>query len=183
MMFNMTWEQFIVLLGIIGGGFSWFWTAIQNRQRFKFDEQSAVIKRLEIKIDECDKERQLLKARVSAIEAAIGEDMPTWRRTNDGLIVSVSRAFVRLFLTPLHLNASDLIGRRFEDLDVFPQEMLNTLASMVEEAILEGNSVRHSIPVNERMKITIIKVTSYSEKNETVFISAVCPERPITSIQ
>lgn len=166
----MSVEQLLLVMTTIGAGIAWAWNASQNRIRVRVDEITA-------QMVSCEKERIALTARVAAIESAIGEDMPTWRRTGEGTVLSVSRACVRLFFTPHRLGASDIIGKRFDDLGIFSDELLTTLNDMDAEAIMEGHAVRHGVEITPGRRVTIIKVTAYSEKNETVFIAAAAPER------
>jgi len=140
-------------------------------------------KRLSEQIAACDSERQALRAEVAAhvsrliaLEVAHGGDFPRWVRSHDGVIVSVSPAFVQHVAAPRGYRAADVVGRRFEDLPKFDQALVSILAQLDAECLNSGYASRCGVPIAAGVTATVVKTVRSGQMGDVVFIGIICPE-------
>lgn len=176
------------ILTVLGTGIGWFLKWAWDRRKEDLQAIESRFLHVDSKLTACEIEREQIQAkfelekidlykRISGLEASIpSQDIPCWRRTYDGVILTASKEFVRLFCAPFGIRNLDLVGKRFSDLELFQKTFVETLHEMGEEALKRGYSSRYGIYINSKTKVTIIKSISTSPVGDIVFVAYAVPE-------
>lgn len=139
-------------------------------------ELAARVAELQGEIDGCADDRDSLSVRVTSLEAANTLDLPRWVRTQDGVLMSVSPAFVQLFGAPNGYRAADMVGRKLADLTNFSPELLRILTEMDGEALRRGYSSRSGVPISDGITATVIKGVRSGGTGDVVYIGCAVPD-------
>ena len=84
--------------------------------------------------EECHRELETVKFRISGLEATKGEDpFPKWMVTTDDKYLWVNQAFAQRLLTPLGKTLADIIGKTHEE--AFGPEVAAKLKSLDQAAV------------------------------------------------
>lgn len=136
-----------------------------------------VLARVNKKIKECHDEKRDLADRILVLEVSQSGDFPRWVRNQDGVIMSVSPEFVRVFGATHGYKRGDLIGKKFTDLGAFSRELVETLASMDVEVLTGSNyATRHGVEISPGAYATILK-TTVSSPSGLVFVGVAALDR------
>lgn len=132
------------------------------------------------KLMECENERTAICARVTALEAReMDGDLPSWTRC-DGVIISVSPAFLRLIGIPAGIpHSKDWVLKRFEDLasaGKISEQFVSAIPEMDRRAASHQMCVRSGIEITSDLKVTLVKRASTSGQGEVICIGYVFPE-------
>lgn len=129
------------------------------------------------KIKECHDEKLVLADRILVLEVAKEGDFPRWVRNHDGVIMSVSPEFVRVFGATHGYKRTDLIGKKFSQLGAFSRELVDTLTEMDTEVLTGSNyATRHGVEISPGSYATILK-TTVSSASGLVFVGVAALER------
>jgi hypothetical protein len=184
----MDWVGLGGLLTVLGGGLAWLLKWMWEKRKEDIDRIDSKFGKIELKLEACEKERESLveshkqeterlNRRIEDLEkSTLNVDIPCWKRTQSGVVISISREFVRLFCAPFGYRNQDIIGKRFEELDRFPKEFREALTDMDSEVLMRGYSSRHGIPIGGKIKATVIKTSCIDPLGEITFIGYAAPE-------
>lgn len=109
-------------------------------------------------IDTCISERSILTGRVTALEVIQSGDVPRWVRNRKGVFLSVSGEFLRLFAEPVGYSEEDILGKTFEQLPNFSEELRRQLREIDLEALVHQYASRCHVSISVNVKATIIKI-------------------------
>ena len=151
-----------ILIGPLGAGFAWLWTHLTSH--LKQDHEV------------CQKHLDELRHRLSALELLASPDVARWVTAQNGIVQSVTPAFVRLVGTTYGYTATDFVGKHLRELDRLPAAMLDALRDLKAAAASHGSAGRSGVPVGPLLSATVIKSCQASATGELVFVSVAAPE-------
>lgn len=180
----MTAEAFIGIFGVVtaalAGAVVWIWNALETRRKEgiarldrKLEEK---LTEYEGKLNGCETERHALTSRVMVLEVAANGDVPKWVRNSDGVIMSVSAEFVRLFGTIHGYKTNDMIGKKFGDLTKFSREFLEALNELDTKSLLHGYWSLWNVKVSDNIRATIIKTCKADNNGSVIYVGYAAPE-------
>lgn len=146
---------------------------IKDEMRSEFEKTN---KEISDEKDRCEKDRSELNVRFLAIEARVNGDVPTWVMSQDGMLVSASSEFVRIFCAPRGYRAANVINKKLDELTEFSKELVDGLAAMEREVLIRKYAHRSGVDVGYSVKATIIMTTQSSSTGDPVFIAYAVPE-------
>lgn len=146
----------------LGAGLKWLWMAVEARRK----EMQA---ELNLKIEACEKDRTQLIEQVAAIEASMHTDVPCWKKTQEGVIVTVNWEFIRLILMPYGYRKSDVVGKRFDELHKLPAALKDAMRLMDNELAVRKRSSKYNVRFNAESSLTMISAASSSSTGSIIY--------------
>lgn len=124
-------------------------------------------------------EKTQISGRLAVLESTFIGDVSRWVRNEHGVFLSVSPAFVRMFLLPLNYNASDVLGKTLLDLTKFSPSLQSSLRLMDLEVVRRAAAARASVEISPGVRASIIKFAQSNPATaEVTFVAYAVPDEP-----
>lgn len=132
---------------------------------------------LEVRVQDCEKERDELCRRVASLEVSLSTNEEfRWSRHENGVFLSLTKKASRIIAGCNGYLEKEILGKRLEDLKKLPEEFISCLREMDKEILAHGYSVRHGVTVAPSVVATIIKTSCVLPSGESVYVGQLCPE-------